>query len=94
MGRLVGELGIDMLIAVGPSCREYMVPAAREAGCGDVCWYEDKTAAYDDLLAAYCEGAAVLLKASHFSGRFDLAADFLRETLGTAERTVRKDKEL
>ena len=83
MGRLVGELGIDMLIAVGPFCREYMVPAARESGCADVRWYEDKTAAYDDLLAAYCEGAAVLLKASHFSGRFDLAADFLRETLGT-----------
>lgn len=78
MGRLVGELGIDMLIAVGPSCREHMVPAAQAAGCPDVRWYEDKTQAYGDLTAAYTEGAAVLLKASHFSGRFDLVADYLR----------------
>lgn len=79
MGKLVGELGIDMLIAVGPSCREYMVPAAKAAGCPDVRWYEDKTQAYGDLTAAYTENAAVLLKASHFSGRFDLVADYLRE---------------
>ena len=83
MGRLVGELGVDLLIAVGAYCKEYMVPAAKEAGCADVRWYEDKTAAYDDLMAAYGEGAAVLLKASHFSGRFDLVADYLREKLGT-----------
>ena len=82
MGRLVGELGIDMLIAVGPYCKEYMVPAAREAGCADVRWYGDKTESYDELLASYSEGTAVLLKASHFSGRFDLVADFLREKLG------------
>ena len=42
-------------------------------------WYADKKDAYDDLLAAYTPGAALLLKASHFSGRFDLVADFLRE---------------
>ena len=83
MGRLVGELGIDLLVAVGPYCKDYMVPAAREAGCADVRWYEDKTLAYDDLKEEYCEGAAILLKASHFSGRFDLVADHLRETLGT-----------
>lgn len=79
MGKLAGELGIDMLIAVGPCCKEYMVPAAEAAGCPDVRWYEDKKLAYDDLTAAYTEGAAVLLKASHFSGRFDLVADYLRE---------------
>ena len=82
MGRLVGELGIDTLIAVGPYCKDYMVPAAKESGCSDVRWYEDKTQAYEDLLAQYCDGAALLLKASHFSGRFDLVADFLREKLG------------
>ena len=82
MGRLVGELGIDTLIAVGPYCKEYMVPAAREAGCADVRWYADKTESYEELLSLYCEGAAVLLKASHFSGRFDLVADYLREKLG------------
>lgn len=79
MGRLLGELGIDMLLAVGPFCREYMVPAAKEAGCPDVRWYADKKDAYDDLLAAYAPGSALLLKASHFSGRFDLVADYLRE---------------
>ena len=82
MGRLVGALGIDLLIAVGPYCKEYMVPAAKEAGCPDVRWYEDKTQAYADLLAEYREGMALLLKASHFSGRFDLVADFLREQIG------------
>ena len=82
MGRLVGELGIDLLIAVGPYCRDYMVPAAREAGCADVRWYADKTESYEELFEEYREGSAVLLKASHFSGRFDLAADFLREKLG------------
>lgn len=79
MGRLAGDLGIDMLIAVGPSCRDHMVPAAKAAGCPDVRWYEDKTQAYGDLTAAYTENAALLLKASHFSGRFDLVADYLRE---------------
>ena len=41
MGRLVGELGIDTLIAVGPYCKDYMVPAAKAAGCADVRCYED-----------------------------------------------------
>ena len=79
MGKLLGKLGIDLLLAVGPFCREYMVPAAREAGCPDVRWYADKKDAYEDLLVAYTPGSALLLKASHFSGRFDLVADFLRE---------------
>lgn len=85
IGCLAGELGIDLLIAVGPYCKDYMVPAAKAAGVRDVRWHEDKTHAYDELLAEYCEGAALLLKASHFSGRFDLAADYLREQLGTEE---------
>lgn len=85
MGRLVGELGIDLLITVGAYCKDYMVPAAKDAGCKDVRWYEDKTGAYDELLAEFCEGAALLLKASHFSGRFDLAADYIREKIGLEE---------
>ena len=32
-----------------------------------------------DLLAPFGPGDCVLLKASHFFGRFDLMADFLRE---------------
>lgn len=79
MGRLLGDLGIDVLMAVGPYCKEYMIPAAKEAGCPDVRWYADKKDAYEDLLEAYTPGSALLLKASHFSGRFDLVADFLRE---------------
>ena len=82
MGRLVGELGIDLLIAVGPYCKDYMVDAAKASGCGDVRWFADKTEAYEELLAEYREGAVLLLKASHFSGRFDLTADYLREKLG------------
>ena len=85
MGRLVGELGIDTLITVGPFCKDFMLPAAKAAGCADVRWYEDKTHAYDELLTEYREGAALLLKASHFSGRFDLVADYLREKLGLEE---------
>lgn len=79
MGELVGQLGIDLLMAVGPYCGDYMVPAAKAAGCPDVRWYEKKEDAYADLTAAYTEGSALLLKASHFSGRFDLVADYLRE---------------
>lgn len=79
VGRLVGELGIEVLLAVGPLCREYMVPAAKAAGCPDVRWYEKREDVKDDLLALFGPGDCVLLKASHFFGRFDLMADFLRE---------------
>lgn len=78
IGRLCASLGIDALLCVGPLCRDYMAPAAREAGCPDVRWYGEKTEAYPDLVGAYTEGAALLLKASHFSGRFDETAAYLR----------------
>lgn len=79
VGELIGRLGIEVLLAVGPRSREYTVPAARAAGCPDVRWYPDREAAKEDLLALFAPGDALLLKASHFSGRFDLMADFLRE---------------
>lgn len=78
IGALVGALGIDTLLCVGESCRDYMAPEAKAAGCADVRWYEKKEDAYGDLTEALCPNAAVLLKASHFSGRFDLIADYLR----------------
>lgn len=81
VGECVGREGIDILLAVGPRSRQWMVPAAREAGCPDVRWYESRDAAKDDLLALYGPGDALLLKASHFFGRFDLMADFLRGKL-------------
>lgn len=79
MGRLVGELGIDTLLCTGPFCREFMVQAAKDAGCRDVRWYAKKDDAYDELPAAFTPGAAILLKGSHFANRLDLAADWLRE---------------
>ena len=79
VGKLVGQLGIDILLAVGPRSGEHMVPAAREAGCPDVRWYPDRESVKEDLLALFAPGDAVLLKASHFFGRFDLMADYLRE---------------
>lgn len=79
VGELAGKLGIDVLLAVGPRSREHTVPAAREAGCPDVRWYPDREAVKEDLLAVFAPGDAVLLKASHFFGRFDLMADYLRD---------------
>lgn len=79
VGAAVGKLGIEVLLAVGPRSRQWMVPAAREAGCPDVRWYESRDAAREDLLSLFAPGDALLLKASHFFGRFDLMADFLRE---------------
>lgn len=79
IGRLVAELGIDHLLCVGKLCHDYMVPAAKEAGCADVRWYETKEAAWEDLLERFTHGSVLLLKASHFSGRFDQVADRLRE---------------
>ena len=79
VGQCAGRLGIDVLLAVGQRSRQWMVPAAGEAGCPEVRWYESREAAKADLLALYAPGDALLLKASHFFGRFDLMADFLRE---------------
>lgn len=79
VGDLIGKLGIEVLLAVGPRCKEYMVPSAQKAGCPDVRWYPDREAVKEDLLALFAPGDALLLKASHFFGRFDLMADFLRE---------------
>lgn len=79
IGRLVAELGIDHLLCVGKLCHDYMVPAAKAAGCVDVRWYETKEAAWEDLLERFVPGSVLLLKASHFSGRFDQVADRLRE---------------
>ena len=79
VGELVGQLGIEVLLAVGPRSKAYMVPAARENGCPDVRWYPDREAVKEDLLSLFAPGDALLLKASHFFGRFDLMADYLRE---------------
>jgi len=79
VGRTVGELGIEMLLAVGERSKKWMVPAAKEAGCADVRWFASRDEARDALLPHFAPGDAVLLKASHFICRFDLMADQLRE---------------
>ena len=79
VGLACGEAGIEVLLAVGPRSKEHMVPAAREAGCPEVRWYPDREAVKEDLVALFAPGDGVLLKASHFFGRFDLLADYLRE---------------
>ena len=79
VGELVGQLGIDILLAVGPRSKTYMVPAAQAAGCSEVRWYPDRESVKADLLDLYAPGDALLLKASHYFGRFDLMADFLRD---------------
>ena len=79
VGELVGRLGIEVLLAVGPRSREHMIPSAQAAGCPDVRWYPDRESAKEDLLSLFAPGDAILLKASHFFGRFDLMADYLRE---------------
>ena len=56
-----------------------MPPGATPAACPDVRWYEKREDVKDDLLSLFGPGDCVLLKASHFFGRFDLMADFLRE---------------
>lgn len=79
VGELVGQLGIEVLLAVGPRSKAHMVPAAQAAGCPDVRWYPAREAVKEDLLSLFAPGDALLLKASHFFGRFDLMADYLRE---------------
>ena len=79
VGRLAGELGIELLVAVGTRSQKYMVPEAEAAGCPDIRWYENREAVKEDLAALFGPGDAMLLKASHFLNRFDLLADYLRD---------------
>ncbi|MDE7242680.1 MAG: UDP-N-acetylmuramoyl-tripeptide--D-alanyl-D-alanine ligase [Oscillospiraceae bacterium] len=79
VGTWVGRRGIDVLLAVGPRSKQWMIPAAEEAGCPDVRWFEDREAVKAVLPELFGPGDALLLKASHFFGRFDLLADYLRQ---------------
>lgn len=79
IGHLVGEEKIDVLFCTGENCRKYLLPEAEKNGCRTVRWYPCKEDAYADLIREFVPRSVVLLKASHFSGRFDLIADYLRE---------------
>ena len=52
VSQLVGQLGIDVLLAVGPRSKEYMVPAAQAAGCADTAVFGDHHAALVGLQLA------------------------------------------
>lgn len=80
MGRLTGELGVDTLFAIGPY-GEAMAQEARAAGCGDVHAYLTKEEAYDAIGDAFVPDAVLLLKASHYSGRFEHIAAYLEKRL-------------
>ena len=85
MGALVGELGIDMLFAIGPMGR-LMAKEAFDCGCDEVYAFQTKEEAYEVLYDAYSEGAVMLLKASHFSGRFEYIAEYMEKRFGTTEK--------
>ena len=79
IGRLIAELGIDEVLCIGPLCRQYMVDAIESSGNTKVKWYSSREEAYPDLVKAFGEHTALLLKGSHFANRLDLAADYLRD---------------
>ena len=85
MGRLAGELGIEELFAIGPMAG-VMAEEAKKAGCRTVHAYAQKEDAYEAILQAYEPGAVLLLKASHYSGRFEYITAYLEEKLGTVEK--------
>lgn len=82
MGALTGELGIETFFAIGPMAG-LMADAARERGCAEVYAFATKEEAYEKIYDAYSEGAVMLLKASHFSGRFEYIAEYLEKRFGT-----------
>ena len=65
-GRLAGELGIDVVVAVGPRA-EGIAAGAREAGC-TVEEVDDGDAAASLIVAEMRDGDAVLVKASRVAG--------------------------
>ena len=78
IGHLVGLLGIDCLIAIGPMAK-WMAEEAEDAGCPEVLWFAEKAEACPVIARCFEEGAAVLLKASRYSGRFEQIAAYLTE---------------
>ncbi len=85
MGALTGELGIDTLFAICPLA-EQMAEEAKKHGCKEVYTFATKDEAYEKIYNAYCEGAVMLLKASHYTGRFEYITEYLEKKLGTAEK--------
>ncbi len=67
VGRLVAELGIDCLVAVGDLAAGYLDGAREEGACGSCCYhFADRAAALAEVQDLIEPGDVILLKASRF----------------------------
>ena len=79
IARLIAALQLDEVLCIGPFCKAYLADELEKAGGTKVTWYPGREEAYPDLVKAFGENTALLIKGSHFANRLDLAADYLRE---------------
>jgi UDP-N-acetylmuramoyl-tripeptide--D-alanyl-D-alanine ligase len=74
-GRQAGELGLDMLVAVGPGARGYLDGATGRTAC---LWFPDRERAIRPLRALLRTGDVLLLKGSRTAGLERLAEALAR----------------
>jgi len=67
VGSVAAELGVDVLIGVGPLARD-VVAGFEALGSGETSWVEDTDAAYERLESILRPGDTVLLKSSRDAG--------------------------
>ena len=79
IARLIAALQLDEVLCIGPFCKAYLADELEKEGGTKVTWYPGREEAYPDLVKAFGENTALLIKGSHFANRLDLAADYLRE---------------
>jgi UDP-N-acetylmuramoyl-tripeptide--D-alanyl-D-alanine ligase len=84
IGRLVCEIGIDNLVAVG--IKDYLddLDSMEDGGASAVHYFETKSDALA-IVEHFAPGDVVLVKASR-SGEFNLLVDSIREKIGEAEQ--------
>jgi UDP-N-acetylmuramoyl-tripeptide--D-alanyl-D-alanine ligase len=87
IGRLVCEIGIDNLVAVG--IKDYLdnlddLDSVEDGGASAVHYFETKSDALA-IVEHFAPGDVVLVKASR-SGEFNLLVDSIREKIGEAEQ--------
>jgi UDP-N-acetylmuramoyl-tripeptide--D-alanyl-D-alanine ligase len=74
-GRQAGELGVDLLVAVGPGARGYLDGATGRTDC---LWFPDLDSATDPLRSLLRKDDVVLLKGSRVAGLERLAEALTR----------------
>jgi len=74
-GRQAGELGLDMLVAIGPGARGYLDGATGRIAC---LWFPDRERAIDPLRSFLRSGDVVLVKGSRAAGLERLAEALAR----------------